>query len=669
MPKNLGSVTIYRDTYGVPHIYGDSEEAALYGQGYAAAQDRLHTILKSHLKIAGRTAEVFGPEWVEHDTQVRMSKHIEISKEGYHTLGDRAKSAIEAFLAGIRRYMTEHPDEVPDWAPEMEPYHIVAISRYSIWSWPVRQAMAKLEALKKSLDTGEGSNSWVIGRERSADGCVIGLIDPHVPWKDEWLFYEVHLHGGDLNVYGFNVAGAPYVAIGHNEFVYWTCTTGAPDCSDVYIEELNPDNPLQYQYNGEWHDCDVQHIEVKVKTEDGMETVTKDVPWTRHGPIVGTHGPLGASVKLSYLNECRLLEQFAAMNKAKNLSEFINAMGMLQLMPQNVLYGDVHGDMYYVRNGRVPIRPEGFDFSQPVPGMTDETEWLGIHPYEDLVQAKNPPAGFMQNCNISPGTMTVDSPMMPDGYPSYIYNASPTGSNPRGDRFLTLMKGDRKITREEALAIANDTTFHDADRFTAAVGNAFDAKASDFADLREAVDLVQGWDGQAAADSRAMALVHTWWRLVRQRDESLPGAVLQGECSLEALECMREAVEYLNKTFGRIDVPWGEVFRMRRGDRTWPLSGTADAGLVTLRAVGGPEPDDEGRIYAWRGQTAVAVVFLGETVTAYSAVPYGQSERPESPHFCDQADELFSKCRLKPTWFQKADLLQHLESELTLRCD
>ncbi|NOZ20484.1 MAG: penicillin acylase family protein, partial [Planctomycetes bacterium] len=299
MPNDFGKVTIYRDTYGVPHIYGETEEAALFGQGYAAAQDRLHTILKGYMKVEGRTAEVFGPDWVDHDLQVRMSKHAEISQEMYPALSESCRTAVEVFLAGIKHYMAEHPDEVPDWAPELHPWHVIGMSRYAIWSWPVRQAMEKLETLKKELDQGEGSNSWVIGKERSAEGCPIALIDPHVPWMDEWLFFEVHLHGGDLNVFGFNVPGAPYVAIGHNDFVYWTCTTGAPDCSDVYIEELNPDNPHQYMYDGEWRDCEVQHIELKVKTEEGTETIVRDVPWTGHGPIVVTHGNLGASVKLS----------------------------------------------------------------------------------------------------------------------------------------------------------------------------------------------------------------------------------------------------------------------------------------------------------------------------------------------------------------------------------
>lgn len=667
MPNRLDGVTIYRDTYGVPHIYGDTEEAALFGQGYAMAEDRLQTLLKAYLKAAGRTAEVFGPDWVEHDLQQRIARHLEISRDNYASLGEPARAAVEAFLAGVKRYMADHPDQVPAWAPEIHPYHVIALSRYAIWSWPVRQAVAKLEAAKKALDTGQGSNSWVIGRERSAENCAIGLIDPHVRWQDEWLFYEAHLHGGDLSVFGFNVPGAPYVAIGHNEFLYWTCTTGGPDCSDVYIEEMNPHNPLQYRYDGAWRDCEVQRVELKVKTDAGTQTIVRNVPWTCHGPIVESAGGKGFAFKLSYFREFRLVEQFAAMTKARDLEEFLRAMRMLQLMPQNVMYADVHGDMYYVRNGRTPIRPEGFDFRKPVPGWTSASEWLGIHKYEDLVQIKNPPAGFLQNCNTSPGTVTFHSPLTPDKQPYYLYNDSAHGINPRGERFLALMENPRKITREEALAIATDVSFHRAGVYKKAILAAYANGGPDSPDLQEAVGILRDWDGRASADSCGMTLFRTWWHILRRQDESLLQTVLEGGQSPAVLRSLHLAVRYLREKFGRIRVPWGEVFRLQRGERSWPVSGAAEAGLVTLRSVGGPEPNEKGITYAWWGQTSLAVVFLGRPVTSFSAVPYGQSERPDSPHFCDQAEKLFAKAQLKPTWHPKADLMAHVASETKLK--
>ncbi|NOZ20483.1 MAG: penicillin acylase family protein, partial [Planctomycetes bacterium] len=357
------------------------------------------------------------------------------------------------------------------------------------------------------------------------------------------------------------------------------------------------------------------------------------------------------------------------MNKARNLDEFIEAMRMLQMMPQNILYADVHGDMYYVRNGRVPIRPEGFEFSVPVPGAVSDTEWLGIHDYDDLVQIKNPPAGFLQNCNISPGTMTFDSPATPEKYPSYIYNAEADGTNSRADRFLALIKEKDKIAKEDALAIANDITFHNAEEYKKAIVDACETGASSGPKLGQAVEIIRNWDGRAAADSPGMTLFYTWWREMVKRDEGLLSKVQAGENQADTVQCLERAVAHLKEKFGRIDVPWGEVFRMKRGDRTWPLSGVADKGLVTLRAVGGRDKDDTGVLTAYRGQTAVAVVFLGDPVTAYSAVPYGQSDRPDSPHFDDQAEQLFSKCRLKPTWYQKSELMENLESEQTLEAE
>ena len=129
-------ITIYRDTYGVPHIYGDSEEAAAFGQGYAQAADRLETLLKAYLKVQGKMAKVFGEGWMEHDYIQRVCRHAEISRQRYAELSPETRKFIEYFVAGVKRYMTEHPEKVPPWAEEPEPYQIVALARYVIWGWP-----------------------------------------------------------------------------------------------------------------------------------------------------------------------------------------------------------------------------------------------------------------------------------------------------------------------------------------------------------------------------------------------------------------------------------------------------------------------------------------------------------------------------------------------------
>lgn len=668
-------ITIYRDTYGVPHIYGDSEAAAAFGQGYAQAEDRLETLLKAYLKAQGEMAKAFGEEWVEHDYLQRVWRHAEISRQRYGELSPDTRKIIEHFVAGVKRYMTEHPEKVPPWAEEPRPYHIVALARYVIWGWPLGQAMGDLNRGKKARtesDSGRGSNQWVIGRQRSAEDCVIALIDPHLGWNDEWLFHEAHLHGGDLHVFGFSPVGAPGVALGHNNYLSWACTTGGPDTADVYEEEINPDNPLQYRYDDEWRDVSVEAVEIEVKTDDGMKTVQREIHRTHHGPIVERDGNRAYAFKLSYADEVHLAEQILRMDKAKNLGDFLNAVGMLQLMAQNVMYGDIYGNMYYVRTGRVPIRPSGYDWSRPVPGNTSATEWLGIHGQEDLVQILNPPAGFMQNCNISPGTMTTNSPLTPNRYPEYVYNDSEDRSNARGRRFMEIMEEMDEVTKEDALRIATDTQIQGMDVWQQALVDAYETHSEEFKDLAEAVDIIDGWDHRADIDSIGMTLFFAWWEFSREFGDEIPAKLIRERKPLPPdaqrvmLKALRKATSYMQKTYGDIRVPWGNVHRLKRGEETWPLAGVAKHGLVTLRAIGGPDPDEHGIIYADGGQFCTMVVFLKHPVRSYSVFPFGQSEDPHSPHYKDQAEKFFTKGLLKPTWYQREGLLNHLESEKSL---
>jgi acyl-homoserine-lactone acylase len=129
------------------------------------------------------------------------------------------------------------------------------------------------------------------------------------------------------------------------------------------------------------------------------------------------------------------------------------------------------------------------------------------------------------------------------------------------------------------------------------------------------------------------------------------------------LRALSEAKGYMLEKFGSIEVAWGEVNRGRRGKRSWPLAGCEK----NLRAIGTSGPDEDGVFYADRGQSCPTLVIFGPEIESYSAVPYGQSEDPNSPHFTDQGEELFARCRLKPTWFSEVGLLQNLESKVSMR--
>lgn len=234
------------------------------------------------------------------------------------------------------------------------------------------------------------------------------------------------------------------------------------------------------------------------------------------------------------------------------------------------------------------------------------------------------------------------------------------------------MEGMGKVTEEDALRIATDIQLQGVDVWQQALADAYEAHSEEFENLAEAVEIISKWDRRADIDSVGMTLFFAWWEFSRELSDRIPADRVRARESLSAdarqamLTALREAASYMQKTYGSIRVPWGNVHRFRRGEKSWPLPGVAKHGLVTLRAVGGRDPDEHGIIYGDHGQFCTTLILLKQPVRSYSAFPFGQSEDPDSPHYTDQAEKLYSKGLLKPTWYQKEELLKHIESEKTL---
>src|SRR5262249_30276587 len=155
---------LYRDEYGIPHVYSPTLEAASFAVGYAQAEDRLEELLKNYRRSVGTMAEVFGPQFYEEDLAQRIWRHQEISRTRYHQVSPKLRAVFEAYIAGVKRFMNEHPDQVPAWAQEIHPWDLVALSRHIIWGWPLGEAVHELEAvgLKLTPPSYRGSNEVLI---------------------------------------------------------------------------------------------------------------------------------------------------------------------------------------------------------------------------------------------------------------------------------------------------------------------------------------------------------------------------------------------------------------------------------------------------------------------------------------------------------------------------
>jgi acyl-homoserine-lactone acylase len=364
---NAEKVEILRDEFGVAHIFAATPAGAAYASGYAQASDRLGEMMRNFRKAEGTMAEAFGPEWFRHDHRQRMWRHRQVAEQNFHQLSPQVRAIIEAFVAGVKQYMKEHPQNVPEWAIQLEPWHVVALGRFTIWRWPEGEASGDLARAGIPQDPAPytGSNQWLIAPWRTAVKAPIAVIDPHLSWYGETRYYEMRLYAGEWAYSGAVRVGLPFPTLGHSRYASIAMTTGGPDTSDVFEEEVSEG---RYKLKGEWRPLQVRREKIGVKTVGKVDWKEAVYEYTHHGPVVAHKEGKAYSMATPYAEEFRLVEQAWAMVTSKNLAEMKKALAMRQYMAQNIMVGTVDGDTYYVRNGRVPIRPKGCDPSRPQPG-------------------------------------------------------------------------------------------------------------------------------------------------------------------------------------------------------------------------------------------------------------------------------------------------------------
>jgi acyl-homoserine-lactone acylase len=677
-------ITIYRDEFGTPHIYATTAEDACYGLGYAQAEDRLEELLTQYRRATGTMSEAFGPggQNLQNDYRQRLWQHAQIARQKYPELSPKTRATIEAFLDGVRKYIAERPDKVPAWAPKLEPWMCVALSRYIIWGWPEGEAGGDLKRGGIEPDPIEyhGSNEWLVAPSRTKDKAPIVLIDPHLGWYGPFRFYEVCFYGGEIEFSGMGIVGLPIPALGHSRYCSIAMTTGGPDTSDCYVEEVNPANKRQYRYDGKWVDMTVRTEIIRVKEGQKIAEKKFEIDETRHGPVVARRDHKAYCLEIPYYDQVRVTEQTYRMATAKNLAEMKQAMSLLQLMEQNIMIGTVQGDIYYVRYGRVPIRPAGFDFKRPVPGNTSKSEWQGIHKFEELLAIENPPDGYMQNCNVSPQFMTrgklidpqawKDRPDLFNGYWSMDHRYD----NPlhqRAAMVQELLAATPQMTVEQAIAIADNPAVYGADvwqKRLAAAWDGADAKLKADKNVSAVYALIQKWNRRCDADSTG-AIAYLFWKeqfppIVKTYDKAgfPPPKEVDNPMILATL---KTGTEKLFAAFGRLEVRWGDVYRVGRSGtgRDWPVSGGSVDGMATPRAISFDSIRDKKNphLVGHGGQASTQVVLLTNPPKSWSVLPLGESDDPKSLHYDDQAQKLFSPSRMKPTYFlDKPELLKHL---------
>jgi acyl-homoserine lactone acylase PvdQ len=408
----------------------------------------------------------------------------------------------------------------------------------------------------------------------------------------------------------------------------------------------------------------------------GMESITLPLYYTHHGPIVAFDKEKNRawSVKLPNFDGVNYSTGMYGLMKAGNLQEFKAVMSR-QLMPRwNLLYSD-SDNIFWVHNGNVARRNEKYDWTKPVPGWTKETEWGPYFPFEVYPQLLNPVSGFLQNCNNPPWVVTRNSGLKPLEPAPYYLKAKPKADageealNTRGERLFQVLTQNKKFTLEEMQDLGFDTYIIPADVIVPLLMRAWSgAKDTQDARTRRAIELIRDWDRRSGTASTAYTLIYYWGKSYRDlftprrfsrftaysRNKIDIGSAEEQRMSLEAL---KEAVNRLEKRFGKFEVPWGQINVVVRGG-TFPMDGTDLYGV--LHPDEGVEQEN-GQLYCNDGWGHLLIVMEGEPKQIWSLLPYGQSEHPASPHYNDEA-KLHSQRRVKRFWFAPDEILAHAES-------
>lgn len=692
----VGNAELLWDEWGVPHIFASDNNSLFYAFGWAQAYNDGDLILKLFGEARGRAAEYWGESFLDGDRKWRTVSLYQQAQTTYDALDTEWQDYLIAFTAGFNAYAGQPDSSISEqWkivlpvTPVDVVAHGIRVLRYEFVARAGFTHAGKWESgeLSPSADlTTSGSNAWAIAPSRSASGNAMLVANPHQPWFEFGLWIEAHLVTPDMNLYGAALLGAPVLGIGFNENLGWTHTVNTHDGWDLYHLTLGDDGK-SYALDGEMLPFTTRDEIILLKNEDGsMSEVPLTIKESLHGPIIAQQDDEALALRVVGENSFAASQQWWEMGHAQTLAEFETVLRNIRIPMFTVMYADREGNILMVFNEQIPVRETGdwafwnnttaLDDSQPafIPGDDSQYIWPHVyHPYEDLPRLLNPDTGWLQNANEPPWTSTLPLALDPADYPAYF--APQPYVWPRPVMSMRMLYEDDSITYDELLAYKHSTRAELADDLLEDLIAA--ARATDSERLHQAADVLENWDRTTDADSVGAALFTLWvidyvmprgvtvnavqWDI--NDPFNTPNGLSDPEGAVASLLSVANQLEGLRLLGIGMEVPYGDIFRLRWGDYDLPANGSYDH-LGTFRILTFV-PDTDLRLKPVHGDSYIAVVEFAETVRAKVLLSYGNSTQPGSPHVGDQL-ELFARKELRDAWLTRDDIEAHLEDSLAI---
>jgi acyl-homoserine lactone acylase PvdQ len=669
-------VTIYRDQWGIPHIYGKTDADAVFGLMYAQCEDDFARVEMNYIEKLGRMSEVKGEKELAYDLYIKLLIDETEAKNEYKTSPLWLKKLLNAYADGINYYLLKHPEVKPRLINHFEPWFpllwtdgsIGAISTGDVteqetalfYGLPKQVASVKYQNPDEKLT---GSNGFAVGPSLSKSGNSLFYINPHVTF---YFRPEVHVVSEEgLSVYGAVTWGQFFIYQGFNPYNGWMHTSSEVDVADAYIETTRDNQgTMEYQLDGKWIPFKTKWITLgsrKIKTY-----------FNHRGPVLAARNGHWISVR-SYNRARKSLIQSWLRTKTTGFDSFKQVMEMRANTSNNTVYADNKGNIAYWHGNYVPRRDGAQDWGVPQDGSSSKNDWRGLHRLDEIVHSYNPASGWIQNCNSTPFTVSgISSPKRAD-YPVYM---APDGENFRDRNAVRLFSQTGKLDLSGLIELGYDRRLM---AFEVLIPSLLKAMTGEL-DLVEVAQELKNWDYNASSSSIAQTIAIRWGQKIMPK---IPKAMqFGGETDVvqniekyaesgskqEMLQALREVMVDLQKDFGTWRVSWGELNRFQRvsnGDVfqmddakpsiSVPFASSAWGQLpsYTSRSIQGSK-----KWYGVNGNSFIAAVEFGPKIKAYSLLAGGQSGDPDSPHFFDQGKN-YSEGKFKEVYFYKNDVMKH----------
>lgn len=690
--RQAENVTIIRDNWGIPHVYGKTDADAVFGLLYAQCEDDFERVEMNYIEKLGRMAEVKGESELYNDLLIRLLIDTAEAKADYERAPVWLKKILIAYSAGINYYLYKHPKVEPAlirrfkaWFPLLwTDGSIGAINTADITTNELKafysgsNEVARLQSKEMKQQDG-GSNGFAIAPSKTASHNAILYINPHVSF---YFRPEVQVQSGEgLNVYGAVTWGQFFVYQGFNEHCGWMHTSSSVDVADLYREKIIENNKgIFYKYQGELKTVQRKKISISYSNGNIQQTKVFTAFYTAHGPVMAKRNGEWISLKSNNRSMVSLIQSWVR-TKSKGFEDYKKAMDLRANTSNNTVFADDRGNIAYWHGNFVPIRDKKIDWSKPVDGSIAATDWKGLHKADETIHLYNPANGWIQNCNSTPFTAGgINSPKK-ENYPAYM---APDGENFRGINAVKVLSSGNNYTLDKVIDAGYDPHLAAFDVLMPALLKAYQVNISDtnYERLKPAIKILSEWDNNTSEKSIATTLAIEWAQKLlplimkpsendENEDQVKKFKTFAANASPNVLlQTLAEVMSDLTNTFGTWEVPWGEINRYQRissdiierhDDKQPSIPDGFAASLwgCLPSFVSRTYPGTQMR-YGYNGNSFVCAVEFGKKIKAKSLLAGGESGNKESRHFSDQA-LMYTKGQFKDVLFYKKDVLKHAE--------